>query len=58
MWMASNGINIPEDVERDIVSHEQQGQTVVLAAINSMSARTTIREQSDLVHDVRRCTLL
>ncbi|CAI8046627.1 Copper-transporting ATPase 1 [Geodia barretti] len=36
MWMARNGINIPEDVEKDIVSHEQQGQTVVLAAINSI----------------------
>ena len=43
MWMARNGINIPEDVEKDIVSHEQQGQTVVLAAINSMSARMYYR---------------
>ena len=35
LWMSRNGVSIPEDVERDITNHEQQGQTVVLAAINS-----------------------
>ena len=34
MWMTRNGISISENVERVIVNHEEQGQTVVLAALN------------------------
>ena len=32
--MSRNGIRIAEEVERDIVYYEEQGQTVVLAAMN------------------------
>lgn len=35
MWMAQNGVNIPQDIETVIVHHEELGQTVVLAAVNS-----------------------
>lgn len=34
MWMMRNGITITDDVERDIVSYEEKGQTVVMAALN------------------------
>ena len=36
MWMSQNGISVNDNVEQEIVSHEEQGQTVVLAAFNSM----------------------
>ena len=35
MWMVRNGIDVTPDVEQQIVHHEERGQTVVLAAINS-----------------------
>ena len=34
--MSRNGISIAEEVERDIVYYEEQGQTVVLAAMNGI----------------------
>ena len=34
--MSRNGISILNAVERDIVYYEEQGQTVVLAAMNGM----------------------
>ena len=34
--MSRNGISILDEVERDIVYYEEQGQTVVLAAMNGM----------------------
>jgi Cu+-exporting ATPase len=36
LWMSRNGISIAEEVERDIVYYEEQGQTVVLAAMNGI----------------------
>ena len=35
MWMVRNGIDVTGDIEEQVVYHEERGQTVVLAAINS-----------------------
>lgn len=34
-WMVRNGIDVTPDIEEQIVHHEERGQTVVIAAINS-----------------------
>ena len=36
MWMNGNGISINNNVEQEIVNHEERGQTVVMAALNGM----------------------
>lgn len=33
-WMRRNGINVPDVVDRIMIDQEEQGQTVVLCAIN------------------------
>ncbi|XP_021954957.1 copper-transporting ATPase 1 isoform X3 [Folsomia candida] len=35
-WMRRNGINVPEAVDRIMIDQEDQGQTVVLCAINGV----------------------
>ena len=36
MWMNRNGISINNNVEQEIVNHEERDQTVVMAALNGM----------------------
>ena len=40
MWMERNGIHVTPDIEQQLVHHEERGQTVVLAAINSECVHT------------------